>query len=88
MKHLLKYTVAIAVFAALFFFAGEVAAQCPMCKAAVETGMQDGSSPMADGLNTGILYLFVLPYLMVGLIGFIVFRAYRNKKKAQAEAQS
>ena len=87
MKNVLKYVAVIGVFALLFCFAGDLMAQCPMCKAAVETGKNDGVSPMAEGLNTGILYLFTLPYLLLGLLGFILYRNYKSKK-AEAEAST
>jgi hypothetical protein len=46
-------------------------AQCAMCKASVENNISEGSAGLAAGLNTGILYLFVAPYLMVTLIGLL-----------------
>ena len=87
MKKALIFIAVALGFTLLFCVAGEVMAQCPMCKAAVETGKADGPSPMAEGLNNGILYLFVLPYLMVGLIGFLLYRGYKARKNAQQEAQ-
>jgi len=49
--------------------------QCAMCKAVVESG----NTSEAEGLNSGIVYLMVFPYLLVGaLIYFIV--KYRNRK--------
>lgn len=55
-------------------------AQCAMCKAVVESG---GNLDEAEGLNSGILYLMVFPYLLVGALLFIIIR-YKiagNKKK-------
>ena len=46
-------------------------AQCAMCRASVENNISESSSGLSAGLNTGILYLFVTPYLMVALIGFL-----------------
>jgi heme/copper-type cytochrome/quinol oxidase subunit 2 len=47
-----------------------------MCKAVVESG----NASEAEGLNSGIVYLMVFPYLLVGaLIYFIV--KYRKKRK-------
>ena len=88
MKTVFKYILVIGLLALLVSFGADLLAQCPMCKAAVETGKNDGVSPMAEGLNNGILYLFVLPYLMVGLIGFLLYRGYKNRKKAEAAAQA
>jgi len=51
-------------------------AQCAMCKAVVETG----DTEMAEGVNNGISYLMVFPYLLIGLLGYAL---YRYKKKAE-----
>lgn len=58
----------------LLFFIQIAKAQCAMCKAVVESG---GVSE-AEGLNSGILYLMIFPYILVGtLLYFIV----KHKKK-------
>lgn len=55
-----------------------IEAQCSMCKAVAESGQAGGSS-IADGLNTGILYLMAFPYLILGGVGYAI---YKHKKKA------
>ena len=56
-------------------------AQCAMCRSTVVNNVSNGNElELAAGLNTGILYLFVTPYLLVGLVAFLW---YRNAKKAQ-----
>ncbi|MFN4145034.1 MAG: hypothetical protein ACK4GN_04355 [Runella sp.] len=57
-------------------------AQCAMCKGAVETNMSTGRNVIANGINVGIAYLFVFPYLIVGVIAYLW---YRNSKKALAQ---
>jgi hypothetical protein len=54
-----------------------VFAQCPMCKMAAETNMQNGGNA-GRGLNTGILYMLAMPYLLVGVLGFLW---YKNRHK-------
>jgi len=49
-------------------------AQCAMCKAVVEGGEEN----IAEGVNNGITYLMIFPYL---LVGFLVYVLYRYKKK-------
>jgi hypothetical protein len=49
-------------------------AQCSMCKAVAESA--DGGG-FGAGLNYGILYLMIFPYL---IIGGIAYRLYRAKK--------
>lgn len=52
-------------------------AQCSMCKAVAESANGGG---FGTGLNYGILYLMVFPYL---IIGFVAFRLYKAKKAGQ-----
>ncbi|MNL81895.1 hypothetical protein D3C87_2091340 [compost metagenome] len=46
--------------------------------------MGNGRNNVGVGLNTGIMFLFVIPYILVAVIGYLW---YRNSKKAQAERQ-
>ena len=50
--------------------------QCAMCKAVVE----NGDESMAEGVNNGISYLMVFPYLLIGALFFALYR-YRKKTK-------
>ncbi|MAZ58000.1 MAG: hypothetical protein CMP56_01130 [Flavobacteriales bacterium] len=52
-------------------------AQCAMCKAVAESSQNSGSS-IANGLNTGILYLMIFPYILL-LFGLISLY-FRNQK--------
>jgi hypothetical protein len=61
----------------LVLFLPELEAQCPMCRMSVESNLKDGGS-VGKGLNYGILYLLTMPYLMVGLIGYVWWR-HQNK---------
>lgn len=53
-------------------------AQCAMC---TKTAQQLGEKP-AQGLNSGILYLMLAPFAIVGVIGY---RWYKNNKAVQAQ---
>jgi len=55
-------------------------AQCPMCKTAVESGMEEGHTK-GKGLNDGILYLLATPYLAIAFIGGAWY--YKRKKNTQ-----
>jgi hypothetical protein len=68
-------TILIMVFVAA---AAQLEAQCPMCKNAVETGMKNGST-VAQGLNTGILYLMALPFVSVATFGFFFWKRTHKK---------
>lgn len=51
----------------LIFFVQDLFGQCAMCKAVAEEEVaEDGAS----GINTGILYIMIIPYIIL----FIVFR--------------
>ncbi len=80
-KQFKKIGVLSLVFMAMFVSI-EAFAQCPMCKAAVEANLEDGGE-MAKGLNTGILYMFFTPYIIVG---FITYIWWKNKKNYDDEA--
>jgi hypothetical protein len=43
-------------------------AQCAMCKQAAETSLKSNPNSMARSLNSGILYLMAVPYLMLCFI--------------------
>jgi hypothetical protein len=49
---------------------------------AAESNLENGGTE-GKGLNTGILYILCLPYLLVFTIGFIWYR--KNKKAKQEE---
>ena len=53
-------------------------AQCPMCKASAEASLRGGSS-VAKGLNKGILYLLIMPYLLFTVILFMWYKNYKKK---------
>ena len=52
----------------MFVFQTEIAAQCSMCKQAAESSLRSNPNSMARSLNTGILYLMAVPYLMIMFI--------------------
>lgn len=53
-----------------------VNAQCAMCRAVLES---EGSEAAAKGINDGIVYLMIFPYVLIGGIGYFVYRTLRNK---------
>lgn len=54
-------------------------AQCAMCRAVLET--EEGQSA-AEGINDGIMYLMVFPYLLMAGVAYFI---WRSRKKARAE---
>jgi hypothetical protein len=57
-------------------------AQCTMCKTQVEASRQDKDGYDTTGLNKGILYLMVIPYVLMGTVGFFWYRNSKKKKVA------
>lgn len=56
-----------------------LSAQCPMCRIAAESNLENGGTA-GQGLNAGILYMLAMPYLLVATLGFIW---YKNRKKEE-----
>jgi hypothetical protein len=53
-------------------------AQCAMCRASLESS---GDVTQAEAVNDGIVYLMAIPYILVGIVGFYIYRMYSKKKK-------
>ena len=67
------------IFYAIFVISSiNLNAQCSMCRAVAESS-QSGGSSIADGLNTGILYLMMFPYLL--LICALIRLYFREKQQ-------
>lgn len=64
----------ISLFLLLFLAPFFTWAQCAMCKAVVEQGGEE----VAEGINSGIVYLMAFPYVVVAVAAFLF---YRNWKK-------
>ncbi|MDH3698563.1 MAG: hypothetical protein OEQ81_07845 [Flavobacteriaceae bacterium] len=61
--------------AALLFLPLVSSAQCAMCRAVIESG-QDAS--LAEGINNGIVYLMAIPYILIGVLFYFIFRKPRQ----------
>jgi hypothetical protein len=79
MKLLKKILLSLILF---LVFDSVVFAQCAMCRASIENNVSNGETSIGAGLNTGILYLFAMPYLMAAVIGYLW---YRNAKKRKTK---
>lgn len=64
----------------LTIISADISAQCPMCRMSAESNLAHGGTE-GKGLNKGILYLFSMPYLLVGGLGFLWWK----NKKSEAE---
>lgn len=76
-----KFTIIFLLLVHLQFFVQPSAyAQCSLC---TKTAQQLGEKP-AQGLNSGILYLMIMPFALVGFIGF---RWWKNNKDIENDAK-
>lgn len=71
----------VLVLVLLLLGGGELLAQCPMCRATAESNLANGGTE-GRGLNNGILYLFFMPYILIGTVAFLW---WRNRKKGADE---
>jgi hypothetical protein len=55
-----------------------LAAQCAMCRATVESNIENGGKTVGRGLNDGILYLMSIPYIVLGGIGYMVYKNWKG----------
>ena len=60
-------------------------AQCAMCRAQLETAATAGPDAKNTGINSGILYLMLFPYIIIGTIAFMWYRS-SQKSKTQVNA--
>lgn len=52
-------------------------AQCAMCRAALES---EEGGVQAKAINDGIVYLMVIPYVLVAVAAYAIYRIRRTKK--------
>ena len=53
----------------------EAKAQCSMCRAVLES---EAGQETAKGINSGIIYLMAIPYLLVAFVGYQIFKMVRK----------
>jgi hypothetical protein len=59
------------------FYSLNAEAQCAMCRASLESS---GNVSQAEAVNNGIVYLMIIPYVLVALVGIAVYKMFRKKK--------
>lgn len=64
----------IFIVALILLFPYTAEGQCAMCRAVLESG--EGQD-IAEGVNSGIKYLMIFPYLVIGGLIFFIYRKYR-----------
>lgn len=64
----------------VFALAKAYPAQCAMCRAVLES---EADNSTAKGINNGIKYLMVIPYILVGGVFYFVWKSKRKDKIEQ-----
>ena len=72
-KHYLPSIILLGLF---IFLSLDVDAQCAMCRAVLES--EEGQST-AKGINNGIIYLMVIPYLLIGGLAVFIYKKLSQK---------
>lgn len=62
---------------AILFTANTIWGQCSMCKLIAEQSYQSGSG-IGTGLNNGIMYIMGIPYVLILVVGYLLFRQQRR----------
>ena len=57
-----------------FLVSTTATAQCAMCKATAESATEHVDKGIGEGLNAGIVYLMVAPYVLLATVGLVFFR--------------
>ncbi len=63
-------------------------AQCAMCRATLENNLSNGDPGIAAGINFGIMYLFLAPYVAVGALAYFWYKTTRLNAKKDLEKRT
>ncbi len=53
-------------------------AQCAMCRASLES---EGNTVKVQAVNDGIVLLMAVPYVIVAVVGIVIYKMYYKKPK-------
>jgi hypothetical protein len=59
----------------IILFSISIEAQCAMCRAVLES--EEGQKT-AEGINNGIVYLMAIPYILIGGLGYFIYRKLKK----------
>lgn len=54
--------------------------QCAMCRASLES---EGNKTKVQAVNDGIVFLMAIPYIIVAVIGFAIYKMYYKKLSSE-----
>lgn len=76
-KALVIFILFISVFAGTGL--NTASAQCAMCTINAEQGVKNGNT-QAKGINSGVIYLMVIPYILIAGLGVLWYKRYRTQR--------
>ncbi len=77
----MKTKILIFILLSLGLASFEASAQCAMCRAVLES---EDSQTAAQGINDGIVYLMIFPYLLMAGVAYFI---WKSRRKSRAEEQ-
>jgi hypothetical protein len=80
----IKIILPVVVLFALLILPEVVNAQCPMCRMTAESNLANGGNE-GQGLNNGILYMLLTPYVLIGVIAFVWRRNRRTEEELELD---
>lgn len=84
-----KYIKIALIIVVLVAFTGlDAQAQCAMCRRIVESNLNDSAGTVAKNLNSAILYLMAIPYLVMASLLYIFYKNIQAKRLAEKQAQA
>jgi len=83
MKHKKTIIQLVLFLAILLLFPVVADAQCAMCNATASTG-SEGNNESALALNSGILFLMAIPYLLLTAI-VVIMVIFRRQRRAERQ---
>lgn len=75
----MKRKLSFLLFSLFFFF--NTNAQCAMCRAVLESGEDQNA---AEGINDGIMFLMAVPYILVAVLGYIIYKKFNKPEKTES----
>jgi len=74
-------TKAVYILLLLVLISVDAQAQCAMCRAVLES---EADQSAAKGINDGIMYLMVFPYLLMGGVAYMIWRSRKKNREEQS----
>lgn len=77
MRYKMRKSIYILIFVTFVWLYPESAnSQCAMCRAVLESG---GNTDTAEGINNGIVYLMAIPYILVVVVFYFVYKKMKSR---------